>query len=417
MSRQYHDPWAKVSDAASGALFKYLTSQPSSAEQALADAQINNYNANARKTRLEADGVQQQLNSLGNVQRTLGDIYADVESPAPSPEFVGPMMGQAPSGDVIQERFTQNLPDLFSDAMRYSSGDPKDLGQVFMAIAGSGGASPEQLTNAQMGAGMDYAKTQHGFDEDSNFTLSPGSVRYDRYGNEVASAPFKETTPGTFNITSPDGTKIEYGGITPAKKIVNDLQGQQVAAAKVRGLLDFTKNLAKKDYTNFGALGLAKGFVQDTSSLLGGISKAMGYNAEGEAVADTQQKILEANLNPELFDGIFDPDLPALHTASNLLVFQAASALAEQSGRSVSDRDVKVFKDIVGDPTSFFSTQEKFLSKLDTVGNILGLNENVADTTLGGNVTGSASGQPAQPGWSDDDERRLQELEQSLGGM
>jgi hypothetical protein len=139
---------------------------------------------------------------------------------------------------------------------------------------------------------------------------------------------------------------------------------------------------------------MVKGVLQDTGALLGGVSQSFGYEQADQAVNDVQIKAQQYNINPALLPGIYDPSLDALQTASDLLVFQAAAALAEQQGRGMSDADVKYFRNIVGNPRSLFSHQDKYLAKLSVIENIVGGRETVTDTTLGGNVTGAASGQP-----------------------
>jgi hypothetical protein len=93
-------------------------------------------------------------------------------------------------------------------------------------------------------------------------------------------------------------------------------------------------------------------------------------------------------INSELFSGIFDPNLPALQTLSDLLVYSAASALAGQESRSVSDFDVKKVQGMVGDPRSFLMSQQKFLAKLETLGDIVagieGSTQEFVDQNRGG---------------------------------
>lgn len=400
MPQQYYDPWAKVGEAASNAVFKGLASRPNPREQALFDAKIQAARADANKTGLESQRIGNQLSAPGNMQSILSDIYAQIagteESPRPSPSMVGPQPPQqvmtAPSQEVIQQRYQENLPQIMSNAMQFAGDKPADLGKIYQAFAPALGASPQQVDNAQMGAGMKYGDTREGMMREP-FTLSPGSQRFDGGGNPIASAPFKPAgSAGSFSTTLPDGTVIEYGGAT--SPTMNKLQEQQIGAAKMRGLLDYTRSLALKDPTNFGFPGFVKGTVQDVTALTSGIAQSMGYTDINDARSTAQRDIARSGVDPSLLSGVFDPNLPAIQTAADLLVYQAASALAGQSGRSVSDRDVQMFKGIVGDPQNVFSNQEKFLSKLSVIENILSIQENVNDTAAGGNVTGSASGQP-----------------------
>lgn len=406
MPQQYYDPWAKVGQAATNAFAQSIMSRPDPYEQALMQAKIqaaraqvpayearaNAQNALANKYATENKMNENRMNAPGNLANIFGEIYAQVpgmaEGARPTPASVGPQppvetMLPAPQ-DVIQKRYQENMPDLMSNAMYYGAEKPGDLGDIFATFAANAGASPAQLKNARMGA--DHSNM------DGGFTLGPGNIRFDESGKQIASAPFKPAgAAGSFSTTLSDGTVIEYGG--PTAPTMNNLQKQQVASAKMRGLLDYTRNLAMKDPTNFGFPGFVKGTMQDVTSLVGGISTAMGYSDPTVAISEVQRDVARSGIDPSLLSGVFDPNLPALQTAADLLVFQAASALAGQEGRSVSDRDVKTFKGIIGDPQNIFGNQKKFLSKLNTIENILAINENVTDTAAGGNLTGPASGQ------------------------
>lgn len=394
MIRNYdpaQDSWANAMNNASNAFTQYLGSKVATQNNM---ANNDARRAMADKYRTEALLNQAQLDAPTN----LNNIFKQIFSPqmeAPSENFVGPMnqydsIAAIPQ-DVLNNRFDNNKADLFTNAMRFAGNNPGNLGKIYAAFAANAGASPEQLTRAQMGAGMNYANTKDGFEANQNkpFTLSPGSIRYDAQGNVLQQAPFKPGGSGPNIRVLPDGT-VEYGenGLAPGKSTRNDLEKEQVASAKLRGLLNYNRELAKKDPTNFGVPGFVKGRVQDISSLAQGVSDTLGYNSFNEAVGDVRKQAMQNNVDPSLLSGVFDPNLPALETAADLLVFQAASALAGQSGRALSDNDVKYFKNIVGSPTSLFSNQEKYLAKLDTIENLLGLNQNVTDRTMGGNITG-----------------------------
>jgi hypothetical protein len=443
---RYNNDWASVGKSVNDAMFKYLTSQPDPYQNALSQAQLENYNLknsfalqnqerkekldnasiNARNALASKYASQNQLlqNTL-SAPDTIGSIFSQIYAPVqqeqemqrPDPSMVGPMMGEmvesAPPPEMVNERYQQNLPDLFSNAMRYAGDKPQNLGDIFLAFAANSGATPEQINNAQLGSGMSYQNTQAG--QDSGFTLSPGAIRFTGEGEQIASAPFKPSSGGPMIRTNPDGT-FEFsaeGGlpqILPGKSLSNTVQGEQYEGAKFANTLDTVEDLAMRDATNFGVQGTVKGLAQDVNALGKGIIDTFGGE---QAISEAQQLIINSGVNPSLFDGVFDPNLPALQTASDLMVFQAASALAGQSGRSVSDRDVKFFKQIVGDPRSLTMTQEKFLSKIQQIRQILGMNMDVANRTLGGNVTA-----PVAPtnGWSAEEEAELRELEAMMSG-
>jgi hypothetical protein len=186
----------------------------------------------------------------------------------------------------------------------------------------------------------------------------------------------------------------DQSGLRP--NVQAELQNQNIANQRFRGLLDYTRNLAQADANNFGVTGIAKGLVQDSAQIAGNIAQGLGYAGVQEAVNAVRQRATASGINPRILSGLFDPKLPALHTAADLLVYSAAQALAGQQGRNVSDRDVKIFKEIAGDPREWFGNQEKFLSKLDTMQQILDLNQNVTQQSLRSGAPGSTIFAPSQ---------------------
>ena len=258
------------------------------------------------------------------------------------------------------------------------------MGDVFAAITANAGAAPQQVKAARMGA--DHTNV------DGGYTLGPGNIRFDENGQQVASAPFKPAgSAGSFSTTLPDGTTIEYGGATAPT--MNNIQKNQIAIAKFRGIVQKTREMAKRDPTNFGLPGYTKGVIQDVTALANGVAQTMGYNDIRSAQKGLQQDIIKSGGDPSLFTGIFDPNLPALETLAHLLTYSGASALGGQDGQAVGKNDIERFEKMFGKPTGWLTSQEAFLSKLDTIDEVTGMYENVNDTAAGGNVTGNASGQ------------------------
>lgn len=208
--------------------------------------------------------------------------------------------------------------------------------------------------------------------------MAPDGQRYVTYDG-VTSATTGAPLPQGGSLFNVQGTPND-AGLRPA--VQGDLQKADIANQKFRGMLNFTRDLAKKSPTNFGVTGQVKGLFQDATQLAANISGGLGYGGLQEAVADAQRKAAESGINPQVFSGLFDPTLPALETAADLLVFNAAEALAGQQGRSVSDKDVALFRSIVGDPRSLLASQEQYLAKLNTIEQILNQNQAVVDQRL-----------------------------------
>lgn len=196
-------------------------------------------------------------------------------------------------------------------------------------------------------------------------------------------------------LANAQGPANDVGLSTSVK---TDLQKQNIGNQQFRGLLGFTRNVAKQDPNNFGATGFVKGVLQDGVVLAGNVSQGLGYNGIQDAVNDVRRKAAANGVNPSLLSGAFDPKLPALQTAADLLVFSAAEALAGQSGRGVSDKDVKIIKQVVGDPREWMTSQEKYLSKMDTLEQILNIRQEVVDQNLRGAPGSSMPPAQAAPG-------------------
>ena len=175
----------------------------------------------------------------------------------------------------------------------------------------------------------------------------------------------------------PQGSQV-YSNVT--SETPQSVEAERLKAAdsrkRFRGLLEYTRGLAKSDPLNFGFPGFVKGKAQDVRALLTGVSQALGYDDAGEALVEARNRAIRSHINPELVSGVFDPTLPQLQSAADLLTFSAAEALANQQGRSISDRDIQVFRNVVGHPDDLFTSQEKFLAKLGAMESVLSAYEN-----------------------------------------
>lgn len=266
----------------------------------------------------------------------------------------------------------------------------EDIGKVKGNIARNvynspgGLAGADETTRQFIGAESKGNQTPHNY-------VAPGGGNLITYDGVTDATSGKPLPPGGY-LANAQGPAKDVGLNT---SVTTDLQKQDIANQQFKGLLNYTRNLAQADPNNFGVSGYIKGGVQDVNAIAGNLAQGLGYRGVQDAAAATRAQIANSGLDPHLFSGVFDPKLNALHTASDLLVFSAASALAGQSGRGVTDRDVKIFKNIVGDPQEVMGNQQKYLSKLDTIEEILNLNQGVIDQNL---RRGSPAAPPAAPG-------------------
>lgn len=201
--------------------------------------------------------------------------------------------------------------------------------------------------------------------------------------------------PGGGYIASPQGSATDVG-LRPT--VQGNIQAQGIANAKFKNLLKITKETAQADPMNFGVAGFVKGTLQDVGQLGQNVAQGLGYTGINDALADTQKRVAQSGVNPALLSGVFDRRLGELHTLADVMVFSAAEALASQQGRSVSDKDVQMFKSIVGDPREWMMSQDKYISKLDIVERIVDSFQSVNDQSLRGGAPAPAA--PAAPGAS-----------------
>lgn len=138
-------------------------------------------------------------------------------------------------------------------------------------------------------------------------------------------------------------------------------------------LIKRTRTVAESDPTIFGATGAARSAAQGTSEGLSAAAALFGLKPEEirTRASATANQIL-AGANPgELDTGIlmrdFDPNLPDIQLLGNMLVYSGAEAMAGQAGRAMSDKDVEMWRGIIGDPQGWLTSQKSYLQRLGTM--------------------------------------------------
>lgn len=284
---------------------------------------------------------------------------------------------------------TPQGPQIVRQSEAYGQPAVEDLGKV------KGTAARNTLNSPGGLAGADDATKQfigvEGKGQQTPHNYVAGGQNFITYDGTTVADTGKPLPPGGY-LANAQGPAKDVG-LTSGTQ--TELQKADIANQQFKGLVGYTRNLAKADPNNFGVAGYAKGIVQDVNAVGGNIAQGLGYHGIQDAAAAARQKAIESGVDPGLLSGVFDPKLPALHSAADLLVFSAAQALAGQSGRSVSDKDVKMFKNIVGDPTDVMGNQQKYLSKLDTIEQILDMNQGIVQKNL---RPGNPAAPPVAPG-------------------
>jgi len=160
-------------------------------------------------------------------------------------------------------------------------------------------------------------------------------------------------------------------GIRP--NVQSGLQNAELARGRFKLMLGYTRKIAESDPTLFGVTGRARNLFQEGVQLAGNVAQMFG----GSNIRDAQEKVrnsaISAGVNPALVKELFDPNLPALTAAANLLVYQGAAALAGQEGRDVSDKDAAIMRNTFGDPQALLSSRESFLARLQAAEDIVDL--------------------------------------------
>jgi hypothetical protein len=163
------------------------------------------------------------------------------------------------------------------------------------------------------------------------------------------------------------GIQSDVSGAGLSKTAVSGLDKAAIARERFKATLDHTRSIAQKDPTLFGVTGQARNMFQEGVALAGNVSMLFGTPSIREAQDKVRGMAASAGVSPGVLSEMFDPNLPALNSASNLLIYEGAAALAGQEGRDVSDKDIVRMKTIFGDPQSLLTSQETYLAKLNEV--------------------------------------------------
>lgn len=204
-----------------------------------------------------------------------------------------------------------------------------------------------------------------------------------------------EPLPQNAQIVKREATGTADDVITKNQR--GNLELEVVGYEDFKGLLDQARQVGQSDPTLFGTTGNIRRLAQGMTSQMANIGLLSG-DAETDmnaAYQDAYARMASNGVDMTLF-GPYDPNLDDITKLSTLLTYGAASVLAGQEGRSVSDRDVKVFRQVVGDPASWLGTQQSFLSGIDLMERILAQRAGNREGLRGGRSAGTpAANAPA----------------------
>jgi hypothetical protein len=170
---------------------------------------------------------------------------------------------------------------------------------------------------------------------------------------------------------------------------------------------DLIDLVAGMDPRQFGAAGslmeMGRGLITTASNIAGLLGSEFNAGTVREAVggrmAAPQPPGMEITVTPDVFDLMFDPSGSELQTMAGLFIYQAASAIANQEGRGLSNEDVQRITKSIGSPYSWGMDQATYANKLRTALNIAQRRIDYVRRVRGLEpVDWAAGGDPATPG-------------------
>jgi hypothetical protein len=164
----------------------------------------------------------------------------------------------------------------------------------------------------------------------------------------------------------PDGTTIESGGLygEPTNSVTSGAQEALAGIDAFDASIERAKDTAARSPDAFGVMGTVKGVAQDVNAIAQNLGLVAGGSNVDTELAKAQAFFSQSGVNPAVF-GPYNPDISNIDALSKLMVYQAAQALTQQTGRSVSNVDVENMVQIVGNPKDWTMNPQKFVNRMD----------------------------------------------------
>lgn len=224
----------------------------------------------------------------------------------------------------------------------------------------------------------------------------------------AARAPGAPQTPK--NYVAPDGTTtITYDGISDARTgqqlppggFIANAQGPakdvglgtntvktnlETALAANTNFITQANGmvaLAKAHPEAFGPVGTVRGLGQEAMQTGSTLLNLVGGDG---AFQQAQAAAKNAGLG-KMLPEMYDPNIPKARAAYYVLLYNYSSALAGQQGRSVSDQDIKLAEQALGNPDDLFGSSQNFITKVQTAATIAAQNAEHARFLLKNGVT------------------------------
>jgi len=204
--------------------------------------------------------------------------------------------------------------------------------------------------------------------------------------------------PASAQVVSP----TNQGGTGPFTPDATDSRGLRArlqANKEVVDLADRIRNIVSNDATVVGPTGNVRRLSQNAVDTLNNVGTLFGDPERFTgALAQTQSEAVSKGVNPSVIMGLFDPNASNIVKMNSLLLYKAAAALAGQSGREVSDKDIIHLTSIVGDPASWLEGSQQYLNGIKFVRDIAAQGAQNAEQALAaGDVRGTPSASSETP--------------------
>jgi hypothetical protein len=184
----------------------------------------------------------------------------------------------------------------------------------------------------------------------------------------------------------------DAGAVGLTNAVRTDLQSKRIAYDQFNALADHADELLS-DPTRFGLTGAVRSIGQEIGQLGQNAAQLLGAGTISEAAQKVASTLSASGVDPNLVFGGYDTGLPEVDTVWGLIVYSGASALAGQENRSVSDKDIAIMREILGDPKAILSSAPALKAKIDAARRIISSRQAVVDRYLGG----QGGAQPAAP--------------------
>jgi hypothetical protein len=229
--------------------------------------------------------------------------------------------------------------------------------------------------------GLPTTDTQKGqiiANERADPSFDPTGTQYDAQsavGGALGVPNEPQPGSGTSLVVGPDGTvtMTQGGGLPISPTAVKDNIDAQSAIESYARTSKTVRDIAMSSPTLFGTVGNARRTAQSlmqqgraVMDMLVQADPSLGASAD-DAFATAQVEMAQLGIKDPL---VYDANLTDIDKMAILLAYKAASAVADQSGRGLSDQDFAKFRAVVGDPTNWLATQQGFvagLNRLDAV--------------------------------------------------